>query len=108
VKVTEQTIWEATLGAGFEYGGQHWKAYHFESGDYDTLGVLSVTAEDSDDESLTVTKKITAADLVAAYEKAVASDYHHCGTHYVLIDEADSCWADGILQIAIYGDIIYG
>jgi hypothetical protein len=55
-----------------------------------------------------VTKVLTVEDFQAAYEFAIAKGYHHCGSSYAEIDDADACWADGILQIAIYGDIVYG
>lgn len=111
VKVTEQELWSTVLGSGWEYAGDHWVASRFESGDWDTPGEFRLSGDTTDlqgYDSHIVTKVITVADLQAAYEFAVAKNYHHCGSHFADLDDADACWADGILQIVVYGDIVYG
>jgi hypothetical protein len=111
VTVSAEELWSTVLGSGWEYAGDHWVASRFESGDWDTVGEFRLSGDTTDlsgYDSHLVTKVLTVEDFQAAYEFAVAKGYHHCGSSYAEIDDADACWADGILQIAIYGDIVYG
>lgn len=112
VTVTAQELWSTVLGSGWEYAGDHWVASRFESGDWDTVGKFRLSADARDIEghdSAYITKVITVEDMQAAYDFALAKGYRHCGGYsFADLDDADACWSDGILQIIIYGDIIYG
>ena len=52
---------------------------------------------------------VTLNALAGAYRKAVEEDLHHCGYYPVSnLEQADECVGDIILQLAVFGEIIYG
>jgi hypothetical protein len=55
-----------------------------------------------------ITKNVTALDLLAAYESLVERGEHtHCGG-CDLLDDPDACTADTLLQVAVFGEVVYG
>lgn len=52
---------------------------------------------------------VTLDDLVRGYTLAVKTNAKHCG-HYAVSDleDPDACTLDIILQLAIFGEVIYG
>ncbi len=52
---------------------------------------------------------VTLEDLANAYRKAVEGKLRHCGTCEVAdLDDADACTGDVLLQLAIFGEVVYG
>jgi hypothetical protein len=52
---------------------------------------------------------VTLADLARGYELALQTDAKHCGGCSVAdLDDPDACSGDIILQLAIFGEQIYG
>jgi hypothetical protein len=52
---------------------------------------------------------VTLDHLADAYRKAVEDKVRHCGTCEVAdLDDADACTGDVLLQLAVFGEVIYG
>lgn len=52
---------------------------------------------------------ILLADLANAYRKAYEDKLRHCGTCDVAdLDDPDACTGDILLQLAIFGEVVYG
>ena len=52
---------------------------------------------------------ITLNALANAYRKAVEDKLHHCGSCEVAdLEDADECTGDILLQLAIFGEVVYG
>jgi hypothetical protein len=103
-----QAAWEAVAGSLPTW--TWWREFKFMAGsDWDRPGELAVTGEDPNDETKTIGKILTARDFLAAYDKLRTTDNggKHCGT-CDLIDDPDDCSSDLLLQVCMYGEIVYG
>jgi hypothetical protein len=110
VSVDRQTLWSNTFGGGWEHSSWWVKLRYAKGGDWDTIGtgVFTLTACDPDDDSAPLeTKTLTIDDLARAWGMALTEGYYHCGTRWDL-EDPDHCVSDGILQLAFFGEIIYG
>lgn len=108
VELNAEELWSAVWGSGFESDPvtRNWlKQYTFVEGDWDRLGVVQIwTHEDGDLGTFTVD------DLANALAIAVNGGYHHvpCGGRISTdLDEIDSCVADLLLQLMVYGEERY-
>jgi len=110
VPVSKQLLWEATFGGGWEFMEWWVKLEYANGGDWNIIGTgeFTLTACDPDDpDEPTTTKTLTIEDLAKAYGVALARNLGHCGGSWDL-DDPDACVSDGLLQLAFYGDVIYG
>jgi len=100
-------LWSSVFGSGWEYM-DWWRNVKYLEGDWDKSGQVVVTFLDPNDvtESKTATKRLNIVDIANAYSKLMAMGYTHCGGES--IDEADACTSDALLQIAVFGEFIYG
>lgn len=104
-EIDEAEFWSSIMGSS-EFPHEWWLKikYHGEA-DWDVPGSVTVTALDENDNP--VSKTLTIEDLVKAYEVVIDKQYHHCGTK-VDIDNMDDCSSDMVLQVAMFGDVVYG
>lgn len=52
---------------------------------------------------------VTLDHLADAYRKALEDKLHHCGTCEVAdLDDADACTGDILIQLAVFGEVVYG
>jgi hypothetical protein len=109
VSIDRQRLWEATFGGGWEYSSWWLGLKYGNGGDWDVIGdgTFTLTCEDPDDEDKRIKKTLTIEDLARAWGIALKENYHHCGTAWDL-EDPDHCVSDGILQLAFFGEIIYG
>jgi hypothetical protein len=105
----ESAIWEALIGSDF-IGLNHWVST-MECDLEDEFAPFSVThrsAKDDDWEITTVTKDM----IIAGFTRAIQDGYKHCGGLPIFYgeygDDYDACFADIVLQCAIFGDVVYG
>jgi hypothetical protein len=104
-KIDEREFWSSILGST-EFTEEWWLKIHYEDNtSWEYPGVVQVTALDENNSP--ITKRLTVEELLVAYIHAVDQGYHHCGA-LVNIQDMDSCSSDIVLQIAMFGDVIYG
>jgi hypothetical protein len=103
---TPTMAWQAVTGGGFP-SWSWWHSFNYgEDGtSWEVPGSLKVIAEDPSNERKTVSKTLTALDLLHAY-KAMPNKTHCGGCD--IIGDPDDCSSDLILQWAMYGEIVYG
>jgi hypothetical protein len=102
-----EDFWFETMGGGWEFS-DCWTNIEYHNGcDWDKIGTFTITGEDPENEGKTISKTLGIEDLLKAYQFATDKGYGHCGSEYDWQDQ-DNCTSSGILQIAVYGDIIYG
>ena len=103
-------FWSNIWGASPESFGSHWTMLYFNTGsDWDKIGTVRVAMIDPEDvwEEKEIKKTICLQDLVDAYEKCWSGE---AGIHrsYLDLDNLDCVGADGIIQTAVLGKVIYG
>lgn len=100
-------LWSEVLGSGYEEVSEWIVKEQYIDGDWDTPGTIQIVAEDPEEEGLNITVGIDADDLYKAYEIAVENGYTHCGKPLENQD-FDACAGDIILQVAVYGETVFG
>jgi hypothetical protein len=107
-KVDAEEFWSNTFGSGWEECSWwiDWK--YSEGADWNKIGEISLTVLDPEDynEVKTITKTIGLEDIIKAYEWAQGENAFHCGGRWRW-DDQDVCVSDGILQIAVFGELTY-
>jgi hypothetical protein len=110
VSIDRDTLWSNVFGGGWEYSSWWVGLKYGKGGSWDNIGdgTFTLTCEDPDDDNAKPVKKtLTIDDLARAYGVALSNNYHHCGTAWD-IEDPDHCVSDGILQLAFFGELIYG
>lgn len=104
-----EDFWENLWGQGLY---EEWFCgFAFRDGaswDTPTMGCVEITHWSADDEDKIVTTVLKFDDFTQAWAASIDAGCHHCGCSMADIEEADSCWADVVLQFAIYGELVYG
>lgn len=104
-KIDDTEFWSNIMGST-EFPNEWWlKVEYHGDASWEVPGTVTITADNGEGE--TVAKSLTIDDLVKAYEFVVANKYHHCNVT-VDIDNMDECASDLVLQVAMFGDVIYG
>lgn len=102
-------IWEALVGSDFA-GLGHW---------VDSLNCdwrkpndsFPIVHADKDDDEKRVTTVITQQMIVDGFKAAMKAGETHCGGEKLLsVDDLDydACFADFVLQYAIFGEMVFG
>lgn len=110
VKIDEQELWDAVAGSGFYY---EWFRYidGLVFGESPrNVKIIAWDPQSPGGDSDTLVKIITISDMALALEFLIYKGYYHCGIPFSpeVIKDPDACVADLILQVAVYGDVIYG
>jgi len=108
--VPAEDFWSCTMGSGWEHGYAWVGIKYLDGAEWDKIGRFIISYLDHNDdegEEKVLTKELGVEDLAKAYGVAVSEGYYHCGSRWDWQDQ-DACTSDGILQIAVYGEVIYG
>jgi hypothetical protein len=105
VTVNAQDMWSSVFGSGWEYSPVRITVKYGEGADWETMGTAQVTIGDDAEERKTAT--ITVQELAEAYGKLVAIGYHHCGAP-ISLEDMDACSSFDVLQMAVFGELVYG
>jgi uncharacterized protein YwlG (UPF0340 family) len=105
VTVNAEDMWSNVFGSGWEYSSVPITVKYGAGCDWEHMGTALVTiGEDEEDRQ---TRNLTVMDLAEAYGKLIAMGYHHCGAPLSL-DDMDACASFDILQVAVFGELVYG
>jgi hypothetical protein len=105
VTVNAEDLWSNVFGGGWEYSSVRITVKYSEGADWQTMGSANVTIGDDAEERKTAT--VTVQELAEAYGKLVAMGYHHCGAP-IELDDMDACSSFDVLQMAVFGELVYG
>jgi len=110
---SRQDLWEAVLGSGWETWGWWEDAVYSKGADWDSIGTITLTIANPDDEdSKPISKMLGVDDLAAALAKSISRGYRDsCTGERIDLDVQggfDACSSDVVLQIAVLGDVVYG
>ena len=86
-RIDADELWSDVFGSGWETY-EWWYGHRYEDGEGQYI------------------TPITIDDLVLAYTRLSQSDYTHCGGF--TLDAPDACTGDAILQLCIYGELVFG
>jgi hypothetical protein len=109
IEINKDTLWQAAFGGGWEFSSW-WRSLKYGvGGDWDSVGdgSFTISIDNPDDQEKALTKTLTIDDLARAWAIAVKDNYRHCGTAWNL-EDTDNCVSNGLLQLAFFGEIIYG
>ena len=102
-EVDEKELWSTVFGSSpFSFGDHFTEAEYLGEADWENVGQIKVTGED-DDGSM-VTKIIGIEDLAKALPIANQEVYMDLFD----FDKYDCICADAVLQVAMFGKVIYG
>ena len=102
-----EAFWSETMGGGWEFDSCWIDMDYHEGADWETPGRFTIIGQDPENESKTISKELGIEDLLKAYQFCLDKNYSHCSGGWDWQDQ-DVCTSSGILQVAVYGDIIYG
>lgn len=108
VPVNEAELWSSTFGSGWETYSW-WIQYRFIEGDWDVPGKVYLKADDPNSDEY-IQRELTVNDLLEAWQKIlnIPGGVWHCGQQMNDIDDFDACVGDNVLQMAMFGEIVYG
>jgi len=109
IAVDKEELWSSIFGSAYE-SHSWWLDEEFkEEGGWETIGEVTLTAWNAKNNSKEIVKSFKPDDIFDAWKKSVAEGYVHCGNYSMLdVDNADACFGDIVLQIAMYGEIVWG
>ena len=102
----KQQIWENLVGTGFA-NTNYWIS-EVELKTWDTPCSIKVIHEKQDGEGIETTT-VSPARIYDAFRELVKEGRTHCGGYQIQdVDNSDACFADLILQKAIFGEQVFG
>jgi hypothetical protein len=102
-----EDFWSETMGGGWEFDSCWYGIEYDGDAGWEKVGTFTITCENPEDEEKVMSKTLGIEDLLKAYQFCLDKGYGHCGQEYDWQDQ-DMCTSSGILQVAVYGDILYG
>lgn len=102
-EVDDLELWSSVFGSSpFSFGDHFTDAEYLGSTDWDKVGLVKITGTDENDQE--VTKTIGIEQLAEALPIANEQVYMDLFN----FDRYDSICADAVLQVAVFGKVIYG
>ncbi len=112
VEVPAEELWSAVFGSNFEsdaVNGAWLKGVRFIQGTWDVPGLVELEYIDEDEK--THKQFYSAHDLAGALSMAIKRGYNHapCGGKIDMdFSNYDACVGDLLLQVMVYGELVYG
>ena len=112
VEVPAEELWSAVFGSGFESDTVNnvWlRGVRFIQGTWDIPGLVELEYIDEDEK--THKQFYSAHDLAGALSAAIKKGYNHspCGGKIDMdFSNYDACVGDLLLQVMVYGELVYG
>lgn len=102
-EVDDQELWSSVFGSRpFSFGDHFTDAEYIGDANWEKPGLIKITGTDSNDQE--ITKTIGIRDLAEALPIANQQVYMDLFN----FDNYDSICADAVLQVALFGKVIYG
>jgi hypothetical protein len=102
-EVDEKELWSTVFGSNpFSFGDHFTEAEYLGDADWENVGQIEVTGEDENGSM--ITKILDVQDLANALPIANQQVYMDLFN----FDKYDSICADAVLQVAMFGKVIYG
>lgn len=103
IEIKDQLLWETVFGSSpFSFGDHFTAVKYLGKATWETLGKIKITGLNEKDEE--VTKILSVKDLANALPIANNQVY----MDLLDFEEYDSICSDSILQVAMFGKVIYG
>lgn len=105
MSATDNETWQCVMGSSGTMW-PWWEDVEYHGGDWDNPCDVTFTVEDPHDDSgeLAIIRRVTVADVVAAWEKARKVVP---GLEGMECDDLDASSADIVLQYAVLGEYVY-
>ena len=97
VYVDDKTLWNNVAGSGW-YNYPWWYSALYNGAE---IGDMNVTIQDPEDETKTISKIVTFEEIVRAFER-------YLQFNDITVDRIDEAVADEIMQIAVFGETMFG
>jgi hypothetical protein len=106
IPMDKDDLWSEVFGSGWEHQ-PWWVECQYLVGDWATNGKVVMHYCDPEDDSVPVQKSdiITIESIADAYSFLLLDDFTHCFGEP--LSESDACTSDAILQIAVFGELLY-
>lgn len=105
VRISAVDFWSNILGSGWE-SCEWWTGIEYgEGSDWDKVGTITLTGWDEvseEGEDVVKTKTLNLQDLVDAYTNCLAQGYKFN------VEDFDVYDGDAVIQMAFYGEVVYG
>lgn len=103
VPFDSEEFWSNVLGSGWEASPWWTSVVYRDGSDWDKVGELLITGWSADgEESPRTSKLLNIGDLAEAFGKCVSEGYR------LNPEDLDSEQGDAVIQMAVYGEVIYG
>lgn len=108
VVINADRLWGEVFGGGYEYSPVQCQVAFSGESAWDKAGIALVSIENPEDgEEAMVSKRVVIDDIAEAYGKLLTMGYHHCGAPLDL-DSFDACASFDLLQMVVFGELVYG
>ena len=99
-------VWNSLTGSGFAGSLNNWIT-DIDLDNWDIPCDLDITYLDIADN---IQKKtISVMDIYMAFGHLVEHKFTHCGGYAISdLDNSDSCFADLLLQVCVFGEVVFG
>jgi hypothetical protein len=103
VAIEAEDFWSHILGSAWETWDWWTGVDYLDGSDWDKVGEVKITGWDGETEGETlITKTLNIGDLAEAYGKCLAEGYRFN------LDDFDACDGDAVIQMAMFGEVVYG
>lgn len=108
ITVKDEQLWSAVLGSAFETWSW-WRDVSYPTGsDWETPGTVMLTLDDpehGESDGVLLSRTLTIDDIVRGYQ-LLLQQFQFDVTPYDL--DFDAVSGDAVLQLAIFGELVYG
>ncbi len=106
VVIEADRLWSEVFGGGYEYAPAVCRVKFDHGTTWEKAGVAQVFIENPENDMALVDRRVVIDDIAEAYGKLLAMGYHHCGAPLDL-DSFDSCASFDVLQMAVFGELVF-
>ena len=109
MRVNADELWADVFGSIGSYAPEWLHDIRYVTGSETKHGLCYITADVTDGWSMSTDTKVHRVyveDIAEAYGKLTSTGYSHCGG--CGLDDPDACTTDALLQMVVYGKLVYG